>query len=54
MVDESKVNTRARRWPLGRVVVLILAGGFFGLVGDLRMDHVDVVRDQRIAWTPIV
>ncbi len=43
----------ARR-PLSRVLVLILAGAFAGLMTDLRVEHVEAVRDHPIAWLPIL
>jgi len=42
------------RWPLTRVLVLILAGGFAGLMVDIRVEHVEVVREHSIAWLPII
>jgi hypothetical protein len=42
------------RWPLARVLILILAGGFVGLMVDIRVEHVDVVRERSIAWLPII
>jgi hypothetical protein len=34
--------------------MLILAGAFIGLMVDLRVEHVDVVREHSIAWLPII
>jgi len=42
------------RWPLARVLILLLAGGFLGLMVDIRVEHVDVVRERPIAWVPII
>jgi 4-amino-4-deoxy-L-arabinose transferase-like glycosyltransferase len=42
------------RWSLGRIVILLLVFAFAGLAVDLRMEHVDVVRQRTIGWTPIV
>ena len=42
------------RWPLARVLMLILAGAFLGLMTDIRVEHVDIVRETPVAWTPIV
>jgi lipid-A-disaccharide synthase-like uncharacterized protein len=42
------------RWPLARVLILLLAGGFFNLMIDIRVEHVDVVRERAIAWVPII
>jgi len=42
------------RFPLARVLILILAGAFVGLMGDIRAEHVDAVRDHPIAWLPII
>ena len=42
------------RWPLSRILILILAGGFSGLMVDIRVEHVEAVRDHSIAWVPII
>jgi hypothetical protein len=42
------------RWPLTRVLILILAGAFASLMIDIRVEHVDVVREQSVAWLPII
>src|ERR1700722_7078529 len=42
------------RFPLARVLILILAGAFVGLMVDIRVEHVDVVRERPIAWLPII
>jgi hypothetical protein len=42
------------RWSLARVLTLILAGSFLGLLGDIRVEHVDVVRETRLAWIPLI
>ena len=42
------------RLPLSRVLILVLAGGFVGLMVDIRVEHVDVVRERSIAWLPII
>jgi uncharacterized phage infection (PIP) family protein YhgE len=42
------------RWPLARVLILILAGAFGGLMMDIRVEHVDAVREHSIAWAPII
>jgi hypothetical protein len=42
------------RWPLARVLMMLLAGAFAGLMSDLRVEHVEVVREQAVAWTPII
>jgi hypothetical protein len=47
-------STRPDRWPLPRVLVLVLANAFFGLMIDIRMEHVDAVHERGIAWPPIV
>src|SRR5580700_1905808 len=41
-------------FPLARVLMLILAGAFIGLMVDLRVEHVDVVHSHSIAWLPII
>ena len=45
--------TRAR-WPLPRVLILMLAGAFVGLMMDIRVEHVDAVHHRSIAWLPIL
>lgn len=42
-----------RFWTLNKVLVLLLAGAFLGLTGDLRYEHVDKVRHYWTAWIPI-
>ena len=42
------------RWPLTRVLVLLLANAFVGLAMEIRVEHVDAVHEQGIAWTPII
>ena len=42
------------RWSLARILVLVLAAAFLGLLVDIRVEHVDVVRETLLAWTPIV
>ena len=44
----------APRWPLARVLMFCLSGAFFGLMCDVRIEHVEVVHEHAIAWTPIV
>ena len=46
--------SRMGNWPLSRVLVLLLAGAFAGLMADLRVEHVDVVREHAVGWVPIV
>jgi hypothetical protein len=51
----SAENASARnRWPLARVLILILAGGFPGLMMDIRVEHVEAVREYSVAWLPII
>jgi hypothetical protein len=40
--------------PLARVLILLLAGAFIGLMVDIRVEHVEVVRARTIAWLPII
>jgi hypothetical protein len=42
------------RLVLPRILILILAGGFAGLMMDIRVEHVDAVRERSIAWLPII
>ena len=41
-------------WPLSRLVMLIMAGMYVGLLLDIRVEHVEAVHEHRIAWLPIV
>jgi len=36
------------------VASVLLAGAFGGLISDLRVEHVEVVHEEAVAWTPIV
>jgi hypothetical protein len=42
------------RWPMARMMILILAGAFGGLMMDIRVEHVEVVHEQSVAWLPII
>jgi hypothetical protein len=42
------------RLPLARVLILVLAGAFAGLMVDIRVEHVDIVRERSVAWLPII
>jgi hypothetical protein len=39
------------RWPLTRVLVFLLANAFAGLAMEIRVEHVDAVHEQGVAWT---
>jgi predicted lysophospholipase L1 biosynthesis ABC-type transport system permease subunit len=43
----------ATRWPLSRVLVLLLAAAFLGLMADIRVEHIDIVRETWKGWIPI-
>jgi len=42
------------RWPLSRLLVLVLAAGFLNLMSDIRVEHIDIVRETWKGWIPIV
>ena len=42
------------RWPLARLLMFCLSGAFFGLMCDVRIEHVEVVHHRSIAWMPIL
>jgi hypothetical protein len=44
----------AARFPLARVLLLVTLGGYLGLLTDIRLEHVDVVRKHWIPWIPIL
>ncbi len=51
----TEANTSSHRcYTLSRILILILAGAFVNLLVDLRVEHVDVVREHAIAWLPII
>jgi len=50
----SHLNSVLSRWPLPRLILLLLAATFLGLAADLRLEHVDAVRENKLAWTPIL
>ena len=54
MTTAAPVLVLPARWPLTRVLTLILAAAFLGLTTDIRVEHVEVVRETFLAWTPIV
>jgi hypothetical protein len=47
-------STRLDRWSLPRVLMFVLANAFFGLMIDIRTEHVDAVHERGVAWLPIV
>jgi len=53
-MNSVSIMSRLDRWPLPRVMVLVLAGGFGGLMMDIRVEHVDAVHEHGVAWVPIV
>jgi hypothetical protein len=44
----------SRNLNLNKLIVLILMGGFVVLLTQVRYDHRMVVKENGIAWTPIV
>jgi hypothetical protein len=44
----------ASRWPLARLLILILAAAFLGLMADIRVEHVEVVREALLACSTIL
>ena len=36
------------------MLILLLAGAFVGLMVDIRVEHVEVIRERPIAWLPII
>ena len=53
-MTSAAVSAYLNRLPLSRVLILLLAGAFAGLMMDIRVEHVDVVRERSIAWLPII
>jgi hypothetical protein len=46
--------TKRFSWTLNKLIVLLLTGGFFMFMMDLRYEHQDVLGDHWQAWIPIV
>ena len=46
--------TRILHWPLARLLMFGLSGAFFGLMCDVRVEHVEVVHHRSITWAPIL
>jgi hypothetical protein len=53
-MDSAVISSPKDRFPLSRVLILVLAGAFAGLMSDIRVEHVDVVHERSIAWLPII
>jgi hypothetical protein len=53
-MNAEPISFRMTRWPLTRILMLLLAGAFGGLMMDIRVEHVDAVHEQSIAWLPII
>jgi hypothetical protein len=53
-MDSAAIPTPHDRWPLARILVLILSGAFAGLMADIRVEHVEVVHGRVTAWLPII
>jgi hypothetical protein len=53
-MNVAAVSSLFDRLTLARLLIFILAGGFGGLMVDIRVEHVDVVREHSIAWLPII
>jgi len=52
--QSTKRLTMVLHWPLARLLMLCLSGAFFGLMCDVRIEHVEVVHHRSITWTPIL
>jgi hypothetical protein len=46
--------SKASVWTLNRLLVVLLLGGFIVTVLEVRYEHQEILKDHRIAWTPIV
>ena len=57
-LPEISMNTLVlsspNRLPLARLLILLLGGAFSGLMIDIRVEHVDAVREHSVAWLPII
>ena len=42
-----------RQWPLNRILLLVLFGGFLTLMADIRVEHADRFHKFWQAWIPI-
>jgi predicted outer membrane lipoprotein len=53
-MNTAPASSPQHRWPFARILILLLAGAFAGLMVDIRVEHVDVVRERSVAWVPII
>ena len=54
VMEASEITAaRATRWPLTRVLALVVLLGFLAMTADIRVEHVDVVRKNWRGWIPI-
>jgi hypothetical protein len=53
-MNTTVISSVLARWPLPRVLILLLAGAFVGLMTDIRIEHVDAVHEHSVAWVPII
>ena len=54
MTDPSPAPRPPTCCPLSRVLLLLTLGAYLGLLTDIRLEHVDVVRRHWIPWIPII
>ncbi len=47
------LSAPATRWPLNRLLLLVLLAGFLTLMADIRVEHADRFRKFWQAWIPI-
>jgi hypothetical protein len=52
--NNARKWTMILRWPLARLLMFGLSGAFFGLMCDVRIEHVEVVHHRSITWAPIL
>ena len=52
-MNASQGGPAFRNNSMARIVVFLLANMFFGLMLDIRVEHVEVVHEKMIAWVPI-
>jgi predicted signal transduction protein with EAL and GGDEF domain len=53
-MNEAANDRLYNPYSLARILILLLAGAFVGLMVDIRIEHVEVVHEQPIAWLPIL
>ena len=53
MTRDLQAGSEGVDWPLPRVLALLVTLAYVGLAVDIRLEHVDIVRERWQGWIPI-